>query len=139
MTAADAITGTSAQPATAAAIVLLIFIEFLLQADACAGILVANALRRPDRTIADDYERMTQRLRTRSMQKKKITKNASSCTTPIGASQPLFSMMTIVSQKTAVAITAVRNATQTGRKNLTQPAQALGWLAGGRRAQAAGR
>jgi hypothetical protein len=127
------------QPATAAEIVLLIFIEFLLQADACAGILVANALRRPDRTIADDYERMTQRLRTRSMQKKKITKNASSCTTPIGASQPLFSMMTIVSQKTAVAITAVRNATQTGRKNLTQPAQALGWLAGERRAQAAGR
>jgi hypothetical protein len=48
MTAADAITGTSAQPATAAAIVLLIFIEFLLQADACAGILVANALRLPD-------------------------------------------------------------------------------------------
>jgi hypothetical protein len=139
MTAADAITGTSAQPATAAAIVLLIFIEFLLQADACAGILVANALRRPDRTAADDYKLMTQRLRTRSMQKKKITKNASSCTTPIGASQPLFSMMTIVSQKTAVAITAVRNATQTGRKNLTQPAQALGWREGGRRAQAAGR
>jgi hypothetical protein len=48
-------------------------------------------------------------------------------------------MMNIVTQKTAVATTAVRNATQTGRKILTQPAQALGWLAGGRLAPAAGR
>jgi|SRR4030095_7981711 hypothetical protein len=139
MTAAEAITGTRAQPAMAAAIVLLIFIEFLLQADACGGILVANALRRPDRTPGDDYDRMTQCLRTRSMQKKKIAKNASGCTTPIGASQPLFSMMNIVIQKTAVAITAVRSATQTGRKSLTQPARVLGWLAAGRRARAAGR
>lgn len=73
------------------------------------------------------------------MQKKKITKNASGWTTPIGASQPLFSVMKTVTQKTAVAITAVRNATQTGRKILTQPAQALGWLAGGRLAPEAGR
>jgi hypothetical protein len=39
MTAAEAIAGTRAQPVMAAAIVLLIFIKFLLQADACAGIL----------------------------------------------------------------------------------------------------
>ena len=77
-------------------------------------------------------------LRTRSA-KKKITKNTSGWTTPIGASQPLFSMMNIVTQKTAVAITAVRNATQTGRKSFTQPARALGWPAAGRRVPAAGR
>src|SRR5437868_1930431 len=116
MTAAEANAGTRAQPAMAAAIVLLIFMESLLQAYACAGILAVNALRRPDRTASGDYDRMTQCLRSRSMPKKKMTKNTPSWTTPIGASQPLFSTMNIVTQKTAVATTAVRNATQTGRK-----------------------
>ena len=37
----------------------------------------------------------------------------------------------------AVASTAARKATQTGPRSFTQPAQVLGWLAGGRRAQAA--
>src|ERR1043165_7569703 len=124
--------GASTRPAKAATMVLLIFMEFLLQADACAGILAANALRRPDRTAGDDYDRMTQCLRTTSTPKKKSTKNTNGWTKPTCASQPLFSMMNIVTQKTAVAITAARNATQTGRKTLTQPAQALGWLAGGR-------
>src|SRR5215203_3124251 len=140
MTAAEAMAGASTRPAKAATTVLLIFMEILLlQAEACEGILADGALRHPDRTASGDYDRMTHCLRSRSMPKKKMTKNTPGWTTPIGASQPLFSTMNIVTQKTAVAITAVRNATQTGRKILTQPARALGWLAAARRARAAGR
>ena len=68
-----------------------------------------------------------------------MAKNTPSWTTLIGASQPLFSMMKIVTQKTAVATTAARNATQIGRKSLTQPARALGWLAARHPVRVAGR
>src|SRR5215813_7470889 len=52
--------------------------------------------------------------------------------------QPLRSMIRRTTQKTAVASTAARKATQIGRNAFTQPARVLGWPAAGHRARAAG-
>src|SRR4030088_2163497 len=71
--------------------------------------------------------------------RKKTTKKTSGSVAPNGACHPTLSMMKRATQKTAVASTAARSASHSGRNAFTQPARVLGWPAGARRVRAAGR